>query len=161
LGYIGTGAGDIDRMVGAGLSALTHLLADRTAAELAAPQRIDLNNPLLSSDSLTPYPILYWRITAAQVIPPARALTAINDYMHRGGMVVFDAPEQAGALGGTGGGIHEKLDAILEKLDIPQVVEMTDDHVLNRAFYLLHGLNGRYTPGPVMVERDATANDGV
>ena len=161
LAYVGTGMGDVDRMVGAGLTALTQVLADRSAAELAPPLRLDLNAPLLNTDSLTPYPLIYWRITATTQIPPARALTAINDYLHRGGMVVFDAPEQAGALGGTGGGMRERLNEVLSKLDIPQVVEMNDDHVLNRAFYLLHGLPGRYSAGLTMIERDATANDGV
>jgi len=161
LAYVGTGIGEVDRMVGAGLTALTQVLADRSAAELAPPLRLDLNAPSLSPDSLTPYPLIFWRITTATQVPSPRALTAINDYLHRGGMVVFDAPEQAGALGGTGGGIREKLEEVLSKLDIPQVVEMVDDHVLNRAFYLLHGLPGRYAAGITMIERDATANDGV
>ena len=161
LAYVSTGIGDIDRMVGSGLTALTQLLADRSAVELAPPTRLDLNGSLLSADSLTPYPMIFWRITTTTQAPTGRALTALNDYMRRGGMVVFDAPEQAGALGGTGGGMRERLEEVLSKLDIPQVVEMVDDHVLNRAFYLLHGLPGRYSAGITMVERDASANDGV
>ena len=161
LAYAATGAVDVDRVAGAGLQALTQLLADRTAAELAAPVRLDLSSPNLTPDSLTPYPIIYWRITSTAPTPSARAFTAINSYLHSGGMVIFDAPEQAGALGGAGGGIRERLDDLLAKLDIPQVVAMSDEHVLNRSFYLMHGLPGRYAGNDVMVERDATANDGV
>jgi hypothetical protein len=40
-------------------------------------------------------------------------------------------------------------------------VALDDEHVLNRSFYLLHGLPGRYTDGGVFVERSNTANDGV
>ena len=159
LGYIATGSAEVDRIAGAGLEALTRVLFDRTAAELAQPTRIELNSPTLSADSLMPYPVIYWRMTPAQIVPSSRALTAINDYLHRGGMVFFDAPDQAGALGG--GGTQARLNEILDRLDIPAVTDLGSDHVLNRSFYLMHGLPGRYANAPVLVERDATANDGV
>jgi hypothetical protein len=162
MAYVATGTSDIDRLAAAALESLTKVLATRTAAELAPPIRIDLAAPALSPDTLIPYPILYWRITATQLQPPARALSAINNYLKRGGMVIFDAPGQPGALGSSGGStIKERLDAILAGLDIPPVVALDDEHVLNRSFYLLHGLPGRYTDGGVFVERSNTANDGV
>jgi len=161
LAYVATGNAEVDRVVNSGLGALTALLFDRTAAELKSPTRIDLASPTLTSDMLTGYPIIYWRVTASQGVPAARALTAINDYLQRGGMVIFDAPDQAGALGGGGPGVRERLNAILDRLDIPQVEELSDEHVLNRSFYLMHGLPGRYAGAPVLVQRAATANDGV
>ncbi len=161
LAYVVTGVADIDRMTGAGLTALTRLLFDRTAAELAEPARVDLNSPTIASEALSAYPIIYWRVTAAAPIPPARGLSAINTYLQRGGMVIFDAPEQAGALGGAGGGIRDRLDEITAKLDLPAVVELNEDHVLNRAFYLLHGLPGRYAGVPTLVERETSTNDSV
>ncbi|MBY0509314.1 MAG: DUF4159 domain-containing protein, partial [Rhodospirillaceae bacterium] len=162
LAYVATGAPDIDRLASAGLESLTKVLGTRTAAELAPPTRIDLSSPSVSADTLIPYPILYWRVTALQNAPPARALSAINNYLRRGGMVIFDAPEQAGALGSSGGGgIRERLESILAGLDIPPMMPLHDEHVLNRSFYLLHGLPGRYTDGGVLVERNSEANDGV
>ena len=162
LAYVATGAPDIDRLSAAGLEALTKLLATRTADELAQPIRIDLTAPSLTPDTLIPYPVLYWRVTAAQAAPPARALSAINNYMHRGGMVIFDAPGQPGALGGgSDGAIKERLETILGGLDIPPMMPLNEEHVLNRSFYLMHGLPGRYADGGVLVERNSTANDGV
>jgi len=161
LAYVASGNAEVDRVADSGLAALTTLLFDRTAAELKAPARIDLASPSLTSDTLTAYPIIYWRVTVTQGVPPARALTAINDYLQRGGMVIFDAPDQAGALGGGGQGVRERLNSILERLDIPQVEELSDEHVLNRSFYLMHGLPGRYSGTPVLVQRAATVNDGV
>ena len=137
-------------------------MAARTAAELALPVRIDLAVPSLTPDSLSPYPIIYWRMTAQQSIPPARAFSAINSYLQRGGMVIFDAPDQAGAVGsGAGGGIRQKLEAIMNGLDIPPLTELNEEHVLNRSFYLTHGLPGRYINGSVLVERNTASNDGV
>ncbi len=163
LAYIATGSADIDRVAGFGLAALTRVLFDRTAAELGEPARVDLTQPSLTVDKLMPYPLLYWRITTNQTVPSARALSAVNDYLRRGGMVVFDAPTQPGALGSAGiaTGIRDKLDEILRGLDIPQLAEIDDEHVLNRAFYLMHGLPGRYNNGVTLAQRDPTANDGV
>jgi hypothetical protein len=163
LAYIATGAADIDRIADLGLKAVTRVLYTRTAAELGEPARVDLASPTLTSDKLMPYPLIYWRITTNQNVPSARALSAVNDYLHRGGMVVFDAPTQPGALGSAGvaTGIKDKLGEILQGLDIPQVAEIEDEHVLNRAFYLMHGLPGRYNNGVTLAQRDPTANDGV
>ena len=162
LAYVATGAPDIDRLSAAGLEALTKLLATRTADELAQPIRIDLTAPSLTPDTLIAYPVLYWRVTASQAAPPARALSAINNYLHRGGMVIFDAPGQPGALGGgSDGAIKERLETILGGLDIPPMMPLNEEHVLNHSFYLMHGLPGRYADGGVLVERNSTANDGV
>ncbi len=163
LAFIGTGSAEIDRVSVYGLTALTKVLYDRTAAELSAPQAVDLSLPSLTSDKLMPYPLLYWRITTDQPLPSARALSAVNDYLHRGGMLVFDAPTQPGALGSAGNatGIKDKLEEIIRGLDIPQLAEISDEHVLNRAYYLMHGLPGRYNNGVTMVQRDPDANDGV
>ncbi len=160
LAYIGTGAPDLDRVANAGLDALTELLSARTAAEFAAPAKIDLAG-VTDADGLIPYPLIYWRITSNFRVPPDKALAAVNMYLHRGGLVIFDAPDQVGALGGGGSGtVTQRLDELLRKLDIPPVVTLSDDHVLNRSFYLTRGLPGRYVNAPVMVERASAANDG-
>ncbi len=162
LAYVVTGTPEIDRTAELGLTSLTKVLATRTAAALAQPARVDLGAASLSSDTLVPYPMIYWRITAAQTQPSRHAFLALTNYLQHGGVVMFDAPEQVGALGGGApGAIREKLDAILAGLDIPPVTALAQDHVLNRSFYLLHGLPGRYADGRVLVVRDSAANDAV
>jgi hypothetical protein len=159
LAYVVTGRADIDKICEAGLRTLTQVLAGRTSAEMAQPAAIDLSAANVTADTLTPYPVLYWRITGDSARPSPAAAAALSAYLHRGGMVVFDSPEQAGAAGANGSGA--KLEEILRTIDIPPLVNMADDHVLTRSFYLLQGLPGRFVDAPVYVERGSSANDGV
>jgi hypothetical protein len=159
LAYIATGNAQADRLTAAGLDTLTQVLAARTAAELAEPTRLDLAGGAVTADALIPYPLIYWRMSPQVKLPPPRAMAALNAYLHRGGLIVFDAPDQPGATA-TDGKNQARLDQILQNLDIPPVVRMADDHVLNRSFYLLRQLPGRYVNQDVLVERGTNANDG-
>jgi len=159
LAYIVTGDNTIDHVAAAGLSALTHILAARTSAEMAQPAPIDLNTLNLSADELSPYPLIYWRVSAAQMPPTPKTAAAISTYLHRGGLIVFDAPEQAGAMGGHGAGA--RLEAILHTIDLPPLVMMRSNHVLTRSFYLLKGLPGRFTDSTIYVDRGTSTTDGV
>jgi len=161
LAYVATGNADIDRIAQSGLDNLTGLLSTRTAAELKLPVRIDLNAANVTTDALTPFPMLYWRITPTTPVPPARSMAALNDYMKRGGLVVFDAPDQTGAVGGGDAGeAPARLDAVLRQLDLSPLTQMGPDHALTRSFYLLQTLPGRYADPGVLVERGANVNDG-
>ena len=159
LAYAATGNPDMDRVAGAGLSALTQLLSARTAAELAEPARVDLNANNITVDGLLGYPLIYWRLTPNYRLPPPRALAALNAYLHRGGMVVFDAPDQPGAVAADGKN-HGRLEEIVHNLDIPAVSRLANDHVLTRTFYLMKGLPGRYVDGEVLIEQGSSVNDG-
>lgn len=160
LAYIATGNADLDRIAQSGLDNLTGLLATRTAAELALPLRIDLTAPSLTTDALTPFPMLYWRITPATSIPSAKSMAALNEYLKRGGLVVFDAPDQTGAIGGgEPGAASAQLNAILRLLDLAPVTDIAPDHALTRSFYLLQNLPGRYADPGVLVERGSNTND--
>ena len=160
LAYAASGSPEVDRVAGAGLSALTQLLSARTAAELSEPARVDLNANNITVDGLLGYPLIYWRMTPGFRLPPPRALAALNAYLHRGGMVVFDAPDQPGALAADGKN-HDRLEEIVRSLDIPPVSRLAADHVLNRTFYLMKSLPGRYVDGEVLLEQGgSTANDG-
>ncbi|MGE4063197.1 MAG: DUF4159 domain-containing protein [Rhodospirillaceae bacterium] len=160
LAYVATGNPDIDRLAQSGLDNLTSLLSTRTAAELAEPLRIDLAAPSLTTDTLTPFPMLYWRVTPGTPIPPPRNMAALNDYMKRGGLVVFDAPDQTGAVGGgEPGAASAHLNAILRLLDLGPVTDMAPDHALTKSFYLLQNLPGRYADAGVLVERGSNSND--
>jgi hypothetical protein len=124
---------------------------------MAAPAAV---NP--ETDELFPYPIVYWRITSDQQPPTEQAATRINDYLGRGGMMVFDAPNQIGANAeGEGEQVGQALNQILMRLNVSQLVQVPENHVLRRSFYLLPDLPGRYTGAPVYVERGSASNDGV
>ena len=162
LAYVSTGSAEVDRVAAAGLEALTKLLAARTAAELGTPTRINLTAPTVTDDSLTPYPVIYWRITPGQDNPSSQSIDALNHYLHSGGTIIFDAPDQTGALGSTEPGANRtRLNQILRLLDIPPLMQVPQDHVLTRSFYLLNGMPGRYADASVLIESTSTENDGV
>jgi hypothetical protein len=162
LAYVITGSTDIDRIAASGLNALTELLAARTAAELGTPARINLSTTTVTKDALIPYPLIYWRITPDQTAPSSQSVDALNAYLHSGGTIVFDAPDQAGALGGTAPGANgNRLGQLLRLLDVPPLTQVPQDHVLTRSFYLLEGMPGRYAGASVLIESTATENDGV
>jgi hypothetical protein len=162
LAYVVTGSSELDRVAESGLAALTRVLAARTSAEMGKPAAIDLNKAAREPDVLMPYPLIYWRVAPDQPMPPSAAISAINEYFRHGGMMVFDAPNNVGALGtGDGGSASGRLRDILALLDLPPLMPLKDDHVLTRSFYLLPGLPGRYANGTLYVERGSSANDGV
>jgi hypothetical protein len=160
LGFIASGRADIDRMIELGLVQLTRVLAARTSSEMEQPATIDLTAATLDGDSLAPYPLLYWRVTSDQPLPSAKASAALSQYMRGGGVILFDAPDQVGAVGGDQGN-GARMAEIVARLDMPPLTDMAADHVLTRSFYLLEGLPGRYIDGRVFVERGNSANDAV
>jgi len=162
LAYVTTGSSELDRVSESGLAALTRVLAARTSAEMAAPAAVEIAASTINADALMPYPIIYWRVSPDQAVPSSAAVGAINEYFRHGGVVVFDAPDNVGAIGASGGASASgKLREILARIDMPPLAPLKDDHVLTRSFYLLAGLPGRYANGTVYVERGSTANDGV
>jgi len=161
LAYVATGSNELDRVSDSGLAALTRVLAARTSAELDKPAFLNFSSGDVTAAMLMPYPLIYWRVTPDQALPSGAAVSAVNEYFRHGGMIVFDAPDNVGALGSDGGSAGAKLRQILARIDTPPVMPLKDDHVLTRSFYLLPGLPGRYVNGTLYVERGSTANDGV
>lgn len=157
LAYVESGRANIDQLSAQGLGSLTQVIASRTSAEMATPAAV---NP--ETDDLFPYPIVYWRIAPNQEAPSEQAATRINDYLGRGGMIVFDAPNQIGANEDGGGEqVGQALNKVLMRLNVSQLIQVPENHVLRRSFYLLPDLPGRYTGAPVYVERGSASNDGV
>jgi len=157
LAYIQTGRESIDRVTEAGLTTLTRVLGARTSAELATPSPVDLE-----LDALFPYPLIYWRVTPAQVMPSQQAITKINKYLSRGGTLLIDAPEPTGGANYVSqNSASSALRAILTGLDIPPLIKVPEDHVLRRSFYLLTTLPGRFVGQNVWIEQDVSNNDGV
>jgi hypothetical protein len=161
LAYVATGSSELDRVADSGLAALTRVLAARTSAEMDKPAALNLSSADIMPAALMPYPLIYWRVSPEQPLPSGAGVGAVNEYFRHGGMIVFDAPDNVGALGSEGGSAGAKLRQILARIDTPPVMPLKDDHVLTRSFYLLPGLPGRYVNGTLYVERGSTANDGV
>ncbi|MGE5545562.1 MAG: DUF4159 domain-containing protein [Solirubrobacterales bacterium] len=149
LAYVRTGDATIDRKSRAGLAGLSRVLADRSTASMADPMAIDLDH-----DPVLFFPLLYWPVTAGQKAPSAAAVDKLNDYMRRGGVIVFDT--------GADGDAAPHLRDITRDLAVPPLARLGEDHVLTRSFYLLKEAPGRFDAGPIWVEDGAgPANDGV
>jgi hypothetical protein len=156
LGYILTGDSRIDGISEAGLIGLSDYVNRRTAAALAKPDAVEPGHTDLSL-----YPLLYWPITADVAAPSADQVTALNDYMAHGGIIVIDTRD-SGSGAGFAPGTDEALKRVAHDLAIPPLAPLSSDHVLARSFYLLNDFPGRFTGDSVWVQRDQDrSNDSV
>lgn len=168
LAYVVTGFPEADNLSRAGLAGLSRILFERTAVEPGPPMAVDVEK-----DELAIFPLLYWRVTPEQQPPSPAALQRIDRFMKNGGMILFDTADQQESVPGT---VHQTanqkaLRAILEKLDVPPLVQVPPDHVLTKSFYILRNrpdewFPGRWAGGMVWVEaarseEEGVANDGV
>jgi uncharacterized protein DUF4159 len=156
LAYVLTGSGQVDQVSRTGLVGLSEYVNQRTAATLAEPVAVTPGR-----DDLSLYPLLYWPIVADAAEPSAAAVSALNDYMAHGGIIVIDTRD-----GGSGADFHPGAEATLRRiareLAVPPLAPLTTDHVLARSFYLLHDFPGRYSGDTIWVQRDQDrANDSV
>ena len=169
LAYVITGNAELDELSRAGLSGLSDLLRQRTAAEPGDPIGVDVRRSELAF-----FPLLYWPIEPSQDALSPQALARVNAYMKQGGTILFDTRDQDRNLDGRGGPASEALRRVLTKLDIPELTPVPADHVLTKSFYLLQNFPGRWDGGQVWVEAPArgpstgtgtdetsTSNDGV
>ncbi|MCH7865009.1 MAG: DUF4159 domain-containing protein, partial [Proteobacteria bacterium] len=110
----------------------------------------------LGRDELAFFPLLYWPLTPEAALVTDAAKANVNTYLKNGGTILFDTRT-------AGGGIDARaLRDIARGLDIPPLVQVPPDHVLTRAFYLIHEFPGRWTGGTLWVERAGErVNDGV
>lgn len=156
LGYIVSGDSRIDAIAESGLVGLSDYVNRRTAATLVKPDRVE---PGVTDLSL--YPLLYWPITAEAPAPSPEQVTALNDYMAHGGIILIDTRD-SGSGAGFAPGTDVALKRVAHDLAIPPLAPLSSDHVLAHAFYLLNDFPGRFTGDPVWVQRDQDrANDSV
>ena len=139
LAYVITGDSALDRLSEAGLLGLSDILYRRTSVEPGLPMGVDLER-----DELSLFPLLYWPISPSQPLPSKEAYAKLNEYLRRGGMILFDTRD--GDLSGLGQSTPEgrKLQALALPLDIPPLEPVPEDHVLTRTFYLIQTFPGRY-----------------
>lgn len=163
LAYVRTGNAEVDETSRAGLSGLSRVVAQRTAAELGAPMSVDIER-----DEILFFPLLYWPVSVEQAPPSAAAVDKINQYLATGGIILFDtgdaklgADDRYGAFSWNGPGAAN-LRRIAENLQVPPLVPLPADHVLTKAYYLMQEFPGRYAGGALWVAgEEGQANDGV
>jgi Domain of unknown function (DUF4159)/Aerotolerance regulator N-terminal len=156
LAYVVTGDAQLDSVSRSGLAGLSDYVNHRTAATLGEPAAV-----MPGRDELNFYPLLYWPISAEAAAPSGEAVSALNNFMAHGGIVVIDTRG-----GGSGDGFAQGAAAALQDigrgLAVPTLAPLTSAHVLARAFYLLQEFPGRYTGETVWVQRDQDrSNDSV
>ena len=152
LAYVITADANLDEISRAGLTGLSLALNARTAVEAAAPMGVDPNK-----DELSFFPLLYWPLSDRDPNLTATGLQKVIAYLQNGGQIVFDTrdPNRAAAS-------WRVLRRLLSQLDMPALIQVPEDHVLTRSFYLLHEFPGRLDGSPLWVERaDEQVNDGV
>ncbi len=156
LGYILSGDSTLDGIAKAGLEGLSEYVNHRTAATLFEPDAVQPGETDLSL-----YPLLYWPIAADAPDLTAAQITALNDYMSRGGIILIDTRD-SGSGAGFAPGTEDALQRLGHALNIPPLAPLTSEHVLSRAFYLLSDFPGRFTGDTVWVQRDQDrSNDSV
>lgn len=158
LAYVVTGDTRVDRMSYAGLYGLSRQLVARTSTETGDPLGLDLD-----ADELGFYPLIYWPISEDMPAPSADVAAKLDGFMKSGGVLILDTQD-----GGTSFSDqpHQGLAILGTVLDIPPLMRLPKDpqgHVLNRSFYLLNDLPGRWADGTVWLEADqrGSARDGV
>ena len=156
LAYFVTDDATVDGVSLAGLAGLSDYVNRRTNAALGPPAAV---HP--GTDDLSFYPLLYWPVTPAAQPPSGEAVTALNDYMSHGGIILIDT-RNSGSGEGFAPGAEEALTRAGAGLAVPPLTPLTSAHVLARSFYLLQDFPGRYDGGTVWVQRDEDrANDSV
>ena len=160
LAYVRTGDRALDSISRSGMVGLSEALKLRTAVEPGEPMGVNIEH-----DELAFFPLLYWAVSPAGRPLSDRTVEKLNDYLRRGGTILFDTREQGSFsydLFGGGGAAAARLRRILGALDIPALIPVPKDHVLTKSFYLLQEFPGRWTGGAVWVERrGGRHNDGV
>ena len=157
LAYVITGVPQVDTLSEAGLTGLSAWLNRRTSVEAAAPMGVDVE-----VDELSFFPLLYWPMSPEQQPLTDSALSRINDYLRKGGTILFDMRDPPFAADANAGMGRETLQRLVGELDLPPLVPVPPDHVLTKSFYLLQDFPGRWTGGTLWVQQpDSRVNDGV
>ena len=79
--------------------------------------------------------------------------------MNAGGTVIFDTADEGDRVL-RAGQPHPGLQRVTEGLDIPRLIEVPEDHVLTKSFYLLQVFPGRWANGPVYVQATENSSGG-
>ncbi len=155
--FVRTGNQEVDEIARAGLAGLGFVLSRRTAVDPGAPIDLDIER-----DEMAFYPIVYWPIVPEAPRPSAAALSRVDHYLRRGGLIIFDTRDSDTAPPGAMSPAGVRLRDILRQLNLAPLTPVPATHVLTKAFYLISEFPGRWNGGQVWVEQsDDRVNDGV
>ncbi|WP_044562008.1 DUF4159 domain-containing protein, partial [Azospirillum sp. B4] len=153
LAYVETGDRAADATTKAGLLGLGEQLNRRTAVEVAGAMSVNLEK-----DDLALFPLLYWVVTPGQGALSDAVVAKLNQYMHGGGMILFDTRDQ----GAPDDAVQGRLRELTRGLDVPPLAPVGPQHVLGRTFFLLQDFPGRQAGGQLWAEAsEGRVNDGV
>ncbi len=156
--YVITDDATANTKADAGLRGLSMMLYRRTTVEPDEP--IGLN---LAEDPLNLFPFIMLVMPESGMALTEEESTALGQYLRNGGALLIDTTSGSG----IGTQTDERLTNLLNGLDVPPLMQASEDHVLSRAFYLLDGFYGRYPGRPLWIEsgagtqRDERRGDGV
>jgi hypothetical protein len=152
LAYVRTGDARIDRTSEQGLQALSDILTERTSVEPGPPIGINL-----ASDDLSAYSFLYWPAPGAPQRMSDAAISNIDRYLAIGGLLLVDTRNSSGSAD------QRPAQAMLSGVDVPPLEQVTNQHVLARAFYLMRSFPGRSQSTQLWAESASAASsrDGV
>jgi hypothetical protein len=150
LAYVRTGDEGSDRLARKGLTAVSLLADQETAAKLGAPAGVTPGR-----DPLLLYPLLYWRITSATPPPDAAACRALTGFMASGGLLVADTDGGGAGDAGSGAGFDPGARTALKRalacLPVPPLRPLTSHDTLAHTFYLAKAFPGRFAGAPVYI----------
>lgn len=153
LAYVETGDTAADDISRHGLESLARIITGRTSIRVLGVVGVDPE-----VDALYTYPFLYWPMTAAQRPLSLSAAQSVQNYMTRGGTVVFDTRDlQFGDVNGQTVG-QDRLRALTQSLQIPALAQVEKGDILTKSFYLLDSFPGLYAGGKLWVEKDPNPN---
>lgn len=153
LAFMETGDQSTDQVSYNGLKNLASIISLRTTIKVAGVEGV---NPEV--DELFYYPVIYWPMTEAQGPLSVTAARNVQNYLSRGGMILFDTRDsQFGDAGGETIGAR-KLRQLTQNIQIPALMTVGDDHILTRSFYLLDDFPGLYAGGKLWVEKQPSPN---
>jgi hypothetical protein len=153
LAYVRTGDARVDRVSAAGLDALTQILINRTSVEPGAPIGVDLTR-----DDLSAYPFLYWPAPGTPRRLSDAALANLDRYLAVGGLLLVDTRD-AGRTQQS----QRPAAVMLQGVDAPPLEQVTSEHVVARAFYLMRSFPGRSQSPRLWAEatQASSSRDGV
>ncbi len=158
LAFIKSGDPALDAACMEGLANLADVLRSRTSIEPAGVAALDPEY-----DQLVFFPLIYWPVSTMQAPLSDKGIKNVQNYLDHGGTILFDTRDKSYGSGTLSGSANATaLRALTASLNIPALEPMPDDHVLNRAFYLLNPERSTgYDPGTIWAEPRVSGRDGV
>ncbi len=146
LAYVETANPIVNAMAQKGLQYVANAIMQRTAL-----QNVRVTPVNISNDDLAFYPLLYWPIESTPL--GDKAYAKLNDYMNTGGMLFVDI-RNGRKLSQSFYAQNQPLSLLSEKLFIPLLKPLPEEHVLRKSYYLLSTANiaGRYDGGDIWLD---------